>query len=50
VDNKHRSGEHSGLGLAIVKRILQLHGSKISVSSKLGQGTIFTFKLRTSTG
>ncbi|MDQ7058794.1 MAG: ATP-binding protein [Ghiorsea sp.] len=50
VDNKHRSGEHSGLGLAIVKRILQLHGSEISVSSKLDQGTIFTFKLRTSKG
>ncbi len=50
VDNKHRSGEHSGLGLAIVKRILQLHGSEISVSSKLHQGTTFTFKLHTSTG
>jgi signal transduction histidine kinase len=35
----------SGLGLAIVKRILQLHGSDISVSSRPGTGTTFTFSL-----
>ena len=50
VNNVHRDGEHSGLGLAIVKRILQLHGSEISVSSQLQQGTIFTFKLFVSKG
>jgi signal transduction histidine kinase len=35
----------SGLGLAIVKRILDLHGSRITVSSKLGTGTRFEFSL-----
>ena len=39
------SGEGSGLGLAIVKRILDLHGSVISVTSKVGDGTCFTFAL-----
>jgi len=35
----------TGLGLAIVKRILELHGSRITVSSKLDQGTRFEFDL-----
>ena len=35
----------SGLGLAIVKRILDLHGSRITVTSKLNQGTRFEFDL-----
>jgi two-component system OmpR family sensor kinase len=42
--DKNRSRSHSaGLGLAIVKRILELHGSVISVSSELAQGTTFSF-------
>ena len=36
---------HSGLGLAIVKRILDLHGSKISVRSSPLDGTRFSFAL-----
>lgn len=36
----------TGLGLAIVKHILEAHNSKIFVSSKLGEGTIFSFKLK----
>jgi len=35
----------SGLGLAIVKRILELHGSRITVTSTLGVGTRFEFAL-----
>ena len=35
----------AGLGLAIVKRILDLHGSRITVSSKLNQGTRFEFDI-----
>lgn len=35
----------SGLGLSIVKHILQAHGSKIQVHSKLEKGTVFSFKL-----
>lgn len=35
----------AGLGLAIVKRILDLHGSRITVTSKLDQGTRFEFEI-----
>ncbi|MDH3940189.1 MAG: ATP-binding protein, partial [Xanthomonadales bacterium] len=33
----------AGLGLAIVKRILDLHGSRITVDSIVNQGTRFEF-------
>ena len=36
----------TGLGLAIVKHIVEAHGSKIKVASKLGKGSTFTFYLR----
>jgi two-component system phosphate regulon sensor histidine kinase PhoR len=36
----------TGLGLAIVKHILEAHSSKVFVSSKIGEGTIFSFKLK----
>jgi signal transduction histidine kinase len=35
----------AGLGLAIVKRILDLHGSRITVSSRLNEGTRFEFDI-----
>ena len=35
--------EGSGMGLAIVKKLINHHGGTISVSSKLGEGTAFTF-------
>ena len=38
-------GSDAGLGLAIVKRILDLHGSRITVTSQLNQGTRFEFDL-----
>jgi len=37
--------ESSGLGLAIVKRILDLHDSRITVTSKPDAGTTFEFEL-----
>lgn len=40
-----RSTSGSGLGLSIVKEILQLHGSKFGVESKVGKGTTFWFEL-----
>lgn len=40
-----RSTSGSGLGLSIVKEILQLHGSKFGVKSKVGKGTTFWFEL-----
>jgi two-component system, OmpR family, sensor kinase len=38
-------GNGSGLGLAIVKWIVQQHEGKVSVESKLGEGTVFTVVL-----
>lgn len=43
---KERSG--SGLGLAITRRIIELHGEEITVSSVFGQGSVFTFALKTA--
>jgi len=36
----------TGLGLTISREIIKLHGGKISVDSKVGDGTKFTFTLR----
>lgn len=49
---KSRSREKggTGLGLAIVKHILEGHKSKISVSSTLGKGSIFSFELPVEKG
>ena len=46
----YRSGTHSwdnsmGLGLSIVKTILGLHGTRLEIESKLGEGSVFQFSL-----
>jgi PAS domain S-box-containing protein len=38
----NRQYEGTGLGLALVKRIVELHGGKVEVLSKLGEGSRFT--------
>jgi len=45
--DKSRSREQggTGLGLAIVKHILEGHKTKISVTSTLGKGSLFSFSL-----
>jgi heavy metal sensor kinase len=38
----------SGLGLALAKWIAERHGTQLTVESRLGQGSCFSFSLRTS--
>ncbi|MDJ0758722.1 MAG: HAMP domain-containing sensor histidine kinase [Woeseiaceae bacterium] len=45
LDGEEARSDSSGLGLAIVKRILDLHDSRITVSSQLNVGTRFEFEL-----
>ena len=45
---RHVYQEGKGLGLAITEKLLALHGSKLSVSSYLNQGTVFSFVLEAS--
>ena len=39
------NGAGAGLGLAISQRIVELHGSRLSVSSALNRGSEFAFSL-----
>jgi two-component system sensor histidine kinase ResE len=43
--SRARGSSGTGLGLAIVKHIIAAHGGKVSVKSKLGEGSAFTFSL-----
>ena len=42
-------GAGTGLGLALVRRLTESLGGQVSVESKIGQGTTFSFTLPTST-
>ena len=46
--DKSRSREEggTGLGLAIVKHVIEAHGQKITVRSKLSEGSTFSFTLK----
>ena len=40
-----RTAEGTGLGLTLSKRIVELHGGRLWVESRLGEGSAFTFTL-----
>jgi signal transduction histidine kinase len=43
--SRSRATGGAGLGLAIAKQLIEAHGGRIEVESRIGQGTQFTFKL-----
>lgn len=43
--SRSRDKGGTGLGLAIVKHIVEAHGSSVSVTSSIGKGCTFSFKL-----
>jgi cell cycle sensor histidine kinase DivJ len=40
-----RPYEGSGLGLSVVKGLVELHGGRIDIASRLGEGTKVTLRL-----
>ena len=44
--SRGRKQQGTGIGLSIVKKIIDQHGQKIWVESKLNEGSVFTFSLK----
>ena len=40
----------TGLGLNLVKQLVEAHGGAISVASRRGRGSVFTFTMRVRLG
>ena len=45
VDSSRTGDKHSGLGLSMVKWIAEIHGGSVSVTSRPGEGSTFTFRI-----
>ena len=43
--SRSRRSGGSGLGLSITREIVRLHGGKIGISSKTGEGTVVSVRL-----
>ena len=46
--SRDRKSGGSGLGLAIVKQLVEIHGGRVAVESKLGEGSVFQVLLPVS--
>ncbi|MBD3810253.1 MAG: hypothetical protein IE884_07110, partial [Sulfuricurvum sp.] len=44
-EDQHEAIKGTGLGLSIVKRIVELHGGKVWVESRVGEGSCFSFTI-----
>ncbi|MCE5219818.1 MAG: PAS domain S-box protein [Clostridium sp.] len=44
-----RNAEGSGIGLSVVKSLVELHDGKISIESKVGEGSVFKIELPSRT-
>ena len=45
-DRKNQKSSGAGLGLYLSQRIVQSHGSELTVQSRLGEGSVFGFELK----
>ena len=47
-ESRSQASGGTGLGLAIVQSIMLLHGGKVEIASKVGQGTLVTLRVPVS--